>query len=312
MQLLQGDCLELMKDIPDGSVDMVLADLPYGTMKNAGAGTEREVLKSCGWDKPLDHKHLFDEYTRISKPCGKIVLFSMEPLTSLLITDHNAGISFSQRAVWIKNVHGNPLSSKTALLSRFEDICIFQKDSYDRENGHPLRKYFLDEKRKCGFENAEINRLLGTKSMASHYFTSGFQFAIPSAKNYKKLQSTGFFQRPYEEIKEIDRVWRTGRKQTFNLLDGEKSKSNVLTFRKDSGSYHPTQKPVALMEYLIRTYTNEGETVLDNTMGSGSTGVAAVNTGRSFIGMELNPGYFETACKRISEAEEAVKCWSKS
>lgn len=302
-----GDCLELMRDILDGSVDMVLADLPYGTMENAGAGTDREVLKRCGWDKPLDHKRLFDEYTRITKPCGKIVLFSMEPLTSVLITDHNAGLSFSQRAVWIKNVHGNPLSSKTALLSRFEDICIFQKDSYDRENGHPLRKYFLDEKRKCGLENTEINRLLGTKSMASHYFTSGFQFTIPSAENYKKLQSTGFFQKPYEEVKKIDRTWRLGRKQTFNLLDGEKSKSNVFTFPKDSDSYHPTQKPVSLLEYLIRTYTNEGETVLDNTMGSGSTGVAAVNTGRSFIGMELDPGYFETARRRIEEAQEQLR-----
>ena len=305
VDLRLGDCLELMKDIPDGSVDLVLTDPPYGTMENAGAGTDREVLKSCGWDKPLDHKALFDEYTRIVKPCGKIVVFSMEPLTSTIITNHNAGINFCQRAVWIKNVHGNPLSSKSALLSKFEDICIFQKDSYDRENGHPLRRYFLEEKERCGLENAEINKLLGTKSMASHYFTSGFQFSIPSAENYKKLQSTGFFQKPYEEIKEIDRAWRDGRKQTFNLLDGEKSKSNVFTYPKDSSSYHPTQKPVALLEYLICTYSNEGETVLDNTMGSGSTGVACVNTNRRFIGIELDEGYFNIAKKRIEDAFES-------
>lgn len=307
VNLFQGDCLELMKDIPDGSVDMVLADLPYGTMEKAGAGTDREVLKSCGWDKPLDTLALFDAYTRTTKPCGKIVLFSMEPLTSELITKHNAGVSFSQKAVWIKNVHGNPLSSKSALLSRFEDICIFQKDSYDRENGHPLRQYFLDEKKKCGLDNAEINRLLGTRSMASHYFTSGFQFAIPSLGNYQKLQSTGFFKKSYEEIKAIDRQWRESRKQTFNLLDGENSKSNVFAYPKDRGSYHPTQKPVALLEYLIRTYTNEGETVLDNCMGSGSTGVAALNTRRNFIGMELDPGYFETAKRRIEEAQEQLR-----
>ena len=309
--LMQGDCLELLKDIPDGSVDMVLCDLPYGTMENAGAGTDREVLKSCGWDKPIDTLALFDAYTRITKPCGKIVLFSMEPLTSKLITKHNAGVSFSQKAVWIKNVHGNPLSSKSALLSRFEDICIFQKDSYDRENGHPLRKYFLEEKAKSGLENSDINRLLGTKSMASHYFTSGFQFSVPSPENYSKLQSTGFFQKPYEVIKAIDRKWRHGRKQTFNLLDGENSKSNVFTYPKDSGSYHPTQKPVSLLEYLIRTYTNEGETVLDNCMGSGSTGVACVNTGRDFIGMELDPGYFEIAKQRIEEAQaQARLAWN--
>ena len=307
VDLRLGDCLELMKDIPDGSVDLVLTDPPYGTMENAGIGTDREVLKSCGWDKPLDHKALFDEYTRIVKPCGKLVVFSMEPLTSAIITNHNAGINFCQRAVWIKNVHGNPLSSKSALLSRFEDICIFQKDSYDRENGHPLRRYFLAEKERSGLENAEINKLLGTKSMASHYFTSGFQFSIPSAENYKKLQSTGFFQKPYEEIKEIDRAWRAGRNQTFNLLDGEKSKSNVFTYQKDSGSYHPTQKPVALLEYLIRTYTNDGETVLDNCMGSGSTGVACVNTNRNFIGIEIDDGYFNIAKKRIEEAQEQIK-----
>ena len=307
VDLRLGDCLEVMKNIPDGSVDLVLTDPPYGTMENAGTGTDREVLKSCGWDKPLDHKALFDEYTRIVKPCGKLVVFSMEPLPSAIITNHNAGINFCQRAVWIKNVHGNPLSSKSALLSRFEDICIFQKDSYDRENGHPLRRYFLAEKERCGLENAEINKLLGTKSMASHYFTSGFQFSIPSAENYKKLQSTGFFQKPYEEIKEIDRAWRAGRKQTFNLLDGEKSKSNVFTYPKDSSSYHPTQKPVALLEYLIRTYTNDGETVLDNCMGSGSTGVACVNTNRNFIGIELDEGYFNIAKKRIEEAQEQIK-----
>lgn len=139
--------------------------------------------------------------------------------------------------------------------------------------------------------------------MASHYFTGGLQFAIPSAENYKKLQSTGRFQKPYEEIKTIDRQWREGRKQTFNLIDGEKSKSNVFTYPKDSGSYHPTQKPVALLEYLIRTYTNDGETVLDNTMGSGSTGVACVNTNRDFIGIELDEGYFEIAKQRIESAQ---------
>ena len=99
---------------------------------------------------------------------------------------------------------------------------------------------------------------------------------------------------------------RSGRTQTFNLRDGEKSKSNVFVYPKDSGSYHPTQKPVALLEYLIRTYTNDGMTVLDNCMGSGSTGVACVNTGRKFIGMELDPGYFETAKRRIEEAQKAV------
>ena len=138
--------------------------------------------------------------------------------------------------------------------------------------------------------------------MASHYFTNGFQFCVPSERNYKILQSTGYFQKPYDELKVIDRKWKQRRRQTFNLLDGEKSKSNVLKFSKDTGSYHPTQKPVLLLEYLIRTYTNEGETVLDNCMGSGSTGVACVNLKRNFIGMELEEKYFKIAEERINNA----------
>lgn len=301
MQLYQGDCLECMKMIPDGSVDMVLCDLPYGTMEHAGSGTDREVLKSCGWDKEIDSVRLFDEYVRILRPSGKAVLFSMEPLTSRLITIQNPGLCFSQRLAWIKNVHGNPLSSKSAFLSRFEDICVFTRDTYDRENSHPLREYFMKEKQKTGLSNNDFQKLLGNR-MASHYFTKGFQFCVPSAENYKKLQSTGCFLRPYEELKAIDRKWQKARRQTFNLLDGEKSKSNVLTFSKDGGSYHPTQKPVALLKYLIRTYTNEGETVLDNCMGSGSTGVACANTNRDFIGIELDPHYFSIAKQRINEA----------
>jgi site-specific DNA-methyltransferase (adenine-specific) len=301
IELWQGDCLELMKDIPDGSVDMVLCDLPYGTMEHAGSGTDREVLKSCGWDKEIDRDQLFNEYVRILRPSGKSVLFSMEPLTSQLVTANNPGLGFSQRLVWIKNVHGNPLSSKSAFLSRFEDICVFSRDTYDREGSHPLRDYFMQEKEKSGLSSSDFQKILGNQ-MASHYFTNGFQFCVPSERNYKILQSTGYFQKPYDELKVIDRKWKQRRRQTFNLLDGEKSKSNVLKFSKDTGSYHPTQKPVLLLEYLIRTYTNEGETVLDNCMGSGSTGVACVNTNRHFIGIELDEVYFNIAKERIEKS----------
>lgn len=312
-ELWHGDCLELMKDIPDGSVDLVLCDLPYGTMKNAANGTDRKVLQSCKWDKPLEESVLFAEYVRILRPCGKAVLFSMEPLTSNLITKANAGLPFTQKLVWIKNVHGNPLSSKSAFLSRYEDICVFQKDSYDRENSHPLRQYFLEERKKCGLSSNEIEKLLGNK-MSSHYFTKGFQFCLPSLQNYKKLQQNGCFVRDWFEMKTIDEQWRKGRKQTFNLLDGEKSKSNVLEYSKDSGSYHPTQKPVSLLEYLIKTYTNENNLVVDNCMGSGSTGVACVNTNRRFIGIELDKEYFNTAKKRIEEAwerEKVAEAWNR-
>ena len=148
--------------------------------------------------------------------------------------------------------------------------------------------------------------------MANHYFTNGMQFAIPSKKHYEELQKTGFFKREYADIKaEFDSFQKKLLNEkskkypsVFNL-NGEKSKSNVFEYKKDGNGYHPTQKPVALLEDLIQTYSNEGDTVLDFTMGSGSTGVACINTGRDFIGIELDPTYFDIAQKRIQAAQAA-------
>lgn len=174
--------------------------------------------------------------------------------------------------------------------------------------------------------------------MGSHYFTNGSQFCIPTAEAYSKLQSTGFFDMPFEELTEKYQSERlkskidnfntynpqftdgkpyeckqgrlaevitgtsVGKSTHITKSDGKRFPKTVLKFNKETGS-HPTQKPVALLEYLIRTYTNEGETVLDFTMGSGSCGVASVNTNRNFIGIELDKGYFDIAEKRINEAQ---------
>ena len=138
--------------------------------------------------------------------------------------------------------------------------------------------------------------------MASHYFTTKIQFACPTEENYKKLQTTGFFPLPFEEIKKIDEEYKNRFPSVFNRL-GANSKSNIFEYAKDNDGYHPTQKPVKLLEDLIQTYSNEGETVLDFTMGSGSCGVASVNTNRNFIGIELDKGYFDIAEKRINEAQ---------
>ena len=146
--------------------------------------------------------------------------------------------------------------------------------------------------------------------MASHYFTNGSQFTVPTKSNYEKLQKTGFFKADYEKLKEIHERWQRENidkmnslyPSIFNLWQGGSQKSNVLEYPKDSGGYHPTQKPVALLEDLVQTFSNPGDTVLDFTMGSGSTGVACVNTGRDFIGIEIDPVYFEIAKRRIQEA----------
>ena len=299
IELWRGDCLGLMKDIPDGSVDLVLTDPPYGTMKG--------IDDKHDWDIILPTKEMFDELSRIVRQNGKVVLFSQEPYTSHLINNAVVSLPFCYRAIWYKNVSGNSLMAKSAMVSRYEDICVFQK-RYDADisKQHPLRNYFAEEKAKSGLSTSDFNRLLGN-NMASHYFTNGIQFLVPTETDYKKLQETGFFQKPYEEVDEIAKKHKESQKSVFNLWQGGKSKSNVLEYKKDNDGYHPTQKPVALLEDLIQTYSNEGNTVLDFTMGSGSTGVACVYTNRHFIGIELDEGYFNIAKKRIEEAQAKIK-----
>lgn len=312
ISLYNGDCLELMKGIPDGSVDLVLTDPPYGIMNTDGG----RKLGIHGWDIPLPTELMFEEIVRVLRPNGKAIIFSQEPYTSTLIKNAIPALPFLYRAIWYKNVCGNFLGARQAMVSRFEDICIFgkiyRKSHYQAD--HPLRGYFNEEKEKSGLTNRQINELLGN-GMASHYFTRGEQFLCPTETMYLKLQSTGFFQKPYEEIKiinekyveEIYRKMTVENPQVFNLWEGGKTKSNVLEYAKDCTSFHPTQKPVALLEDLIQTYSNEGDTVLDNCMGSGSTGVACINTNRGFIGIELNKEYFEIAKNRIHGRIQEVK-----
>ena len=298
-ELWHGDCLELMKDIPDGSVDLVLTDPPYGVITKSTHDLKGWQNKSIKWDSRISAENIFAEIGRVLRPNGKCVLFSQEPYTSELITKQVPSMPFLYRAVWVKNNAGNVLGCKQNMVSYFEDICIFSKQAYDDLKIHPLRKYFLDEKQKCG--SVDFRKILGN-GMASHYFTNGTQFALPTRENYEKLQTTGCFARDWDELKKIDEQFNERFRSVFNLWQGGKSKSNVLEYKKDNDGYHPTQKPVALLEDLIQTYSNEGNTVLDFTMGSGSTGVACVNTNRRFIGIELDEGYFNIAKKRIEEA----------
>lgn len=320
----QGDCLELMKNIPDGSVDLVLTDPPYGTVKSLGKGkiAQENGYRDYGWDETIDTEKMFQEISRILRPNGKAVLFSQEPYTSHIITSQIPSLPFSYRAVWVKNSFGNKFTCNKAMVNKFEDVCIFTKPcpKYDIAHEDPAREYLMGEFHKCGFSKAaDVNKFLGTATtgggMSSHYFAKGFQFSIPTREKYEKLQETGNFKMAYWELKKIHDEYQVRLTEEhirkypaiFNLWQGGKSKSNVLEYKKDNDGYHPTQKPIKLLEDLIQTYSNKGDMVVDFTMGSGSTGVAAVNTGRKFIGFELNKNYFETAKKRIEEAEQALK-----
>jgi site-specific DNA-methyltransferase (adenine-specific) len=249
---------------------------------------------------------------RILRKNGKMILTSQQPFTTELINKALPNLPFNYSMIWEKDHFANALTAKKAPLNYYEDVLIFSKKSpkHDFEGLHPLREYFLTQKNQSGLTDSEIKKILGN-GMGGHYFTNGSQFCLPTLPNYKKLQTTGFFKRDWNELKQIDTDYRTElmRKMneenpfTFNLWEGNKYKSNILKYKKDYNGYHPTQKPILLLEDLIKTFSNEGDLVCDLTMGSGSTGVACKNTNRDFIGIEMSEQYFNIAQKRIDGTE---------
>jgi site-specific DNA-methyltransferase (adenine-specific) len=231
VDLHHGDCLELMKNIPDKSIDMVLTDPPYGTT-------------TCKWDTVIPFEPMWNELKRITKDNGAICLFSKQPFTSNLIMSNPK--MFKYPLIWKKDNHDNPLMAKKRHLNITEDINVFYA-------------------KQC------------------HYYPQG--------------------------LTEINKTTRQGRGESLSQKNQRKKTylqthtgypNNVLDFKRDLPSKHPTQKPVALLEYLIKTYTLEGETVLDFTMGSGSTGAACKNLNRKFIGIEKEEKYFNIAKERIN------------
>lgn len=308
-ELWHGDCLELMKKIPDGSVDLVLTDPPYGTMKG--------IDDKHDWDVVIPTDKMFAELSRVLRPNGKAILFAQEPYTSTLVKSAIPSLPFLYRAMWYKNTAGNILGAKSAMVNRFEDICIFSKLGHDYCGENPLREYFKLVLDFIGAKSCkEINTKLGHRRAEHCFYVTGkengsTQFSLCTEQTYQELicvfgidKMQGFV--PYSELRKVQDEYTAKYASVFNLWQGGKSKSNVLEYKKDNDGYHPTQKPVALLEDLIQTYSNEGNTVLDFTAGSGSTGVACVNTNRNFIGIELDEGYFNIAKKRIEEAANDI------
>ena len=333
MRLLKGDCLELMQDLPTNSVDMVLCDFPYG-------------MTDCKWDNIIPYEPLWKQYERITKDNGVIVLFSAQPFTTKLIHSNLKNFRYcwywvKNAATGFAYARYQPRRKVEDICVFYKTNSEYIGASSDFE---PIRKYLNSERKKTNLSNKEFKELLGN-NMASHYFTNGIQWILPNEAAYKKLQSTGYFKKDYKELlKEYNKIKGNRTKSnnlsvTYNpqglkLIENPKPKKrtdygkdyavkirtkcneytpkytgyphNVLEYSKEPKSLHPTQKPVALLEYLIKTYTNEGETVLDNCMGSGSTGVACVNTNRRFIGMELTDHYYNIAKERIHNARASV------
>ena len=327
-EIYNVDCLEGMKEIPDNSIDMILCDLPYG-------------ITDCEWDSVIPLEPLWDQYKRVIKPYGNIVLFSIQPFTTQLIHSNLKDYRYSW--YWKKNNVTGFANSKKQPLRHIEEIHVFTVRKNNAGKFLKVREYLQNERKKTGLTLNEINKLLNV-SMASHYFTNESQFSLPTEKAYLKLQSTGFFSMPYAELKHmyeeetqttapgiiyypqglkalnkpiINRCnCKNGKVYCRNSLNKKYTQQytnyprQLLEFDNKAINaekrLHPTQKPVSLLEYLIKTYTLEGETVLDNCMGSGSTAIACLNTGRNFIGYELNKHYYEIAIDRINQHKNEI------
>ena len=249
MQLYNGDCLEVMKELPDNSIDFILTDLPYGTTQ-------------CKWDNIIPYEPMWEQIKRIRKDNTAIALFGSEPFSSHLRLSNLK--EFKYDWIWHKNTYSNFASAKYNPLKDYEFVHIFGKN---KVNYYPIKEKRLGS---------------GLARQQAGWFNNKSQISGETT-GIKKTQ----WKEKYDELK-----YPTLVKYFNNRNPNERG-------------LHPTQKPVALLEYLIKTYTLENETVLDFTMGSGSTGVACVNTNRDFIGIELDRDYFDISKHRIQEASKS-------
>ena len=310
------DCLEGMKAIPDGSVDAVICDLPYGTMKGISAPTFVNANAQCEWDDIIPTDKLFAEYGRVLRRGGVAILFSMEPYTSHLRQFKGTWMEFRYPLYWKKDKYGNALFAEKAALSYIEDISVFSKrNSNDAEKLHPLREYgrmvlnFIGK--SCGDIQDDFRSWdIAQPTRVAHFLRpDALQFKLCTRETYDMLierygidKMDGY--REWDDLNAEETKFTEGGQSIFNLSEGAEHLSNCLEFSKDTDGFHPTQKPVALIRRLVLTYTNEGDTVLDNCMGSGTTAIACIKERRHFIGFELSKEYFDKAVKRI-KAEQA-------
>lgn len=314
MKLYKGDCLIESDKIESGSVDLILTDLPYGTMEGQSkTGIYHQGKEKHGWDSVIDTDKIMQLANRILRKNGKMILFAQEPFTSELINKAIPNLPFNYRAIWLKDTLGSFMRSKKALLYKTEDILIYSKSErvHTGNDIHPLKSYFFEiynvfEK---GFvENLFINEgrykteqsAKANTALKFGFNKSNFEFMNLSLFNY--LSDFIGFDRTYAELKKVDNQYKTKYGSTFNLWEGGKYKDNVFEYKRDRDNYHPTQKPVLLLEDLIKTFSNENDLVVDLTMGSGSTMVACKNTNRNGIGIEMNDEYFSIAQQRVDSA----------
>lgn len=303
----QGDCLVEMDNIADKSVDMILCDLPYGTT-------------ACAWDIIIPFEPLWKQYKRIIKDKGVIVLFGSEPFSSLLRTSNLSWYKYDW--IWEKNNAGNFQLVNYQPLKIHETISVFYNETPDME----FANIMINNMKRLGLKNIDVSRLeLSRTGGMTGWVTNKLNGSqLPTAEQWNKICNLFEIENEYEHI--LSKVKRTtynldlddtdiicsnkGKAGSLGHLSSENKRvgytqtktgypKSILKYDRETG-LHPTQKPVPLMEFLIKTYSNEGELVLDNCMGSGTTGVACKKTGRNFIGIEKDEKYFEIAISRVS------------
>ena len=240
MELYKGDCLIESDKIESGSVDLILTDLPFGTLKGATLTSSKTRSNEYSWDNIIDTNEIYKIANRILRKNGKMLLFCQEPFTTELINKAIPNIPLSYRAIWEKNDFANCLFAKKAMVNFYEDILVFSKN-HDTEDLHPLRNYLKECKEKSGMTNKQFNHLFSDytnkkgnrdRSVLEHYWAAA-QFHLPTEEIYKNiLQPTGFFKTPYEELKKIDNEFKNKFASTFNLWEGKKYKSNILNIKR--------------------------------------------------------------------------------
>lgn len=248
-KIYNEDCLEGMKRIPDGSVDCIICDLPYGTI-------------ACKWDRIIPFDRLWEQYNRIIKNNGVICLFGSEPFSSHLRMSNIKHYKYDW--IWKKTTSTGFQHAKNMPLKNYEIISVFS-------NGLIGHKSLLKDKRMI-------------------YNPQGIVRTNKISKSNKNRWGNIVGKRPSHQEKFI--------------TEFENYPTMVLEYPKDKNIGHPTAKPVALIEYLIKTYSNEGETILDNCMGSGTTAIACINTNRNYIGFEIDKEYYDLSIKRIKDYEQ--------
>lgn len=279
--LYNGDCLEVMKNIPNNSVDLILCDLPYGTT-------------ACKWDKSIPLDILWEHYRRVLKPYGTVLLFGSEPFASSLRLSNPSMYKYDW--VWEKNNCGNFQLVNKQPMKVHETVSVF----YSIPPFMGFSKIITDNMERLGLSFTSVSMLVKSKNGNPTGWLSNKMSGkqLPTREQWKLLCSTFGIDDRYDEIL----AHKIG---SFTYNNGQECQKNILRFNNDARS-NPAQKPTALLEFLIKTHSNEGDVILDNCMGSGSVGVACVNTGRDFIGIELDKKYYRIAEERIGEAKRKL------